>query len=220
MSQFLHAQNETASFACAQAADTSRLARAPGDEDSSNRVGDLLGDLLRTQNLGRPGTALRLTIGVDPGMLGALVVLADGIPDQFIDMPTVPHPKKGNNIDAFRLAALLRGVLQRHPVAHAFAALEGVSMRPENSRGSDQKTGEGLGILKGVLAALGVRWVVVQPQTWKRHFRLLKTEKDIARQFAMQRFPSHAIHLTRKKDNGRGDAALIALWAFETEQHV
>ncbi|MGA0588829.1 hypothetical protein ACO2Q2_17145, partial [Dyella sp. KRB-257] len=88
------------------------------------------GDLLRTQNLGRTGTALRLTIGVDPGMLGALVVLADGIPDQFIDMPTVPRPTTGNEVDAFRLAALLRGVLQRHPGAHVFAAVEAVSVRP------------------------------------------------------------------------------------------
>lgn len=168
----------------------------------------------------RAATALRLTIGVDPGMQGALVVLADGVPDQFIDMPTVPRKTSGNEVDAFRLAAMLRGVLQRHPGAHVFAALEGVSMRPDNSRGSDQKTGEGLGVLKGVLATLGVRWVVVQPQSWKRHFKLLKTEKDIARQFAMQRFPRHGIYLARKKDNGRGDAALIALWAFETEQHA
>ena len=207
---------DDANIARAPSADTSSLARAPGDEDSSNRVGDLL----RTQNLGRSGTALRLTIGVDPGMLGALVVLADGVPDQFIDMPTVPRPTTGNEVDAFRLAALLRGVLQRHPGAHVFAAVEAVSVRPGESPTRGKNAGEGVGTVKGVLAALGVRWVVVQPQTWKRHFSLLKTEKDIARQFAMQRFPSHAIHLTRKKDNGRGDAALIALWAWETEQHA
>lgn len=180
----------------------------------------LVSDLLRTQNLTRPATACRLTIGVDPGISGALVVLADGIPDQFIDMPTLPRPTTGNEVDAFRLAAILRSVLQRHPGAHVFAAVEAVSVRPGESPTRGKNAGEGVGTVKGVLAALGVHWVVVQPQSWKRHFSLLKTEKDIARQFAMQRFPAHGIHLARKKDNGRGDAALIALWAFETEQHA
>lgn len=167
-----------------------------------------------------PAAVLRLTIGVDPGILGALVVLADGVPDQFIDMPTRPRKPSGNEVDGFRLAAQLRSVLQRHPGAHVVAAVEAVAMRPGNSRGSDQKAGEGVGVVKGVLAALGIHWVSVQPQTWKRHLGLLKTEKDIARQFAMNRFPRHATHMARKKDNGRGDAALIALWAFETEQHA
>jgi len=165
-------------------------------------------------------SALRLTIGIDPGIQGSLVVLADGVPLQFIDMPTRPRATSGNEVDGFRLAAIVRGILQQARGAHVMAALEAVAMRPTNSRGSDQRAGEGLGVIKGVLAALGVRWVNVQPQVWKRHFGLLRTEKDIARQYAMNRFPSHAIHLVRKRDNGRGDAALIALWAWETEQHA
>lgn len=179
-----------------------------------------LGDMLRSQNLSRPATAMRLTIGVDPGISGALVVLADGVPDQFIDMPTLPRKTSGNEVDAFRLATLLRGVLQRNPGAHVFAAVEAVSVRPGESPTRGKNAGEGVGTVKGVLATLGIHWVVVQPQSWKRHLGLLKTEKDIARQFAMNRFPQHAIHMARKKDNGRGDAALIALWCWETEQHA
>lgn len=179
-----------------------------------------VGDMLRSQNLSCPATAMRLTIGVDPGISGALVVLADGVPEQFIDMPTLPRPTTGNEVDAFRLAAQLRAVLQRHPGAHIFAAVEAVSVRPGESPTRGKNAGEGVGTVKGVLATLGIHWVVVQPQSWKRHLGLLKTEKDIARQFAMNRFPKHAIHMARKKDNGRGDAALIALWCWETEQHA
>lgn len=162
----------------------------------------------------------RLTIGVDPGVFGALVVLADGAPLQIVDMPVKARKTKGNEVDAFRLASIVRGVIQQARGAHVMAVLEPPSMRPGESPTRGQHSGEGYGVLKGVFAALGVRWVTVQPQTWKRHFGLLKTEKDVARQFAMNRFPTHAIHLCRKKDNGRGDAALIALWGWETEQHA
>ena len=183
------------------------------DQDSATIARE---EILRPQSV----TPLRLTIGVDPGVLGALVVLGDGVPLQFIDMPTKPRPTSGNEVDGFRLAAKLRGVIQAAAGAHVFAAVEAVSVRPGESPTRGKHAGEGVGVVKGVLAALGIRWVVVQPQSWKRHFGLLKTEKDIARQFAMNRFPKHATHLMRKKDNGRGDASLIALWAWETEQHA
>lgn len=167
-----------------------------------------------------PESHLRLTIGVDPGILGALAVLGDGEPLQFIDMPTKPRKTSGNEVDAFRLAAIVRGIVQRARGAHVMAVLEPPSTRPGESPTHGQHSGEGYGVLKGVFAALGIRWVEVRPQTWKRYYGLLKTEKDVARQYAMHRFQSHAQHLARKKDNGRGDAALIALWAWETEQHA
>jgi crossover junction endodeoxyribonuclease RuvC len=167
-----------------------------------------------------PSTILRLTIGVDPGICGALVVLPDGEPLQFVDMPTVPRKTKGNEVDAFRLATSVRKILASAPGAHVMAVLEPPSTRPGESPTHGQHSGEGYGVLKGVFATLGIRWVEVRPQTWKRYFGLLKTEKDVARQFAMNRFQRHAVYLSRKKDNGRGDAALIALWAWETEQHA
>jgi len=163
---------------------------------------------------------LRLTIGVDPGILGALVVLGDGEPLQFIDMPTRPRKTSGNEVDAFRLASIVRGIVQQARGAHVMAVLEPPSTRPGESPTHGQHSGEGYGVLKGVFATLGIRWVEVRPQTWKRYFGLLKTEKDVARQFAMNRFQRHAVYLARKKDNGRGDATLIALWAWETEQHA
>lgn len=175
-----------------------------------------------TEQTGRSDycATMRVTIGVDPGVKGALVVLADGEPSQFIDMPTLPRKNGGNEVDPFRLAATLRGVMQRYPGAHCMAVIETIAMRPTNSRGSDQKAGEGSGIVKGVLGALGIRWVHAYPQTWKRYYHLLKTEKDIARQLAMNNFPGQAQWLCRKIDNGRADALLIARWAWETEQHA
>lgn len=47
---------------------------------------------------------------------------------------------------------------------------------------------------------------------WKRRFGLIGQDKDAARLLAIQRFPATAFQLQRKKDNGRADALLIALW--------
>lgn len=48
---------------------------------------------------------------------------------------------------------------------------------------------------------------------WKRRLGLIGQDKDVGRLLAIQRFPSAAHLLRRKKDHGRADALLIALWA-------
>jgi crossover junction endodeoxyribonuclease RuvC len=169
----------------------------------------------------------RVTLGVDPGMHGAIAVLADGEPQQFIDMPTVSRDVgTGNAVDAFALAALLRGVLQQHPGAHFHAALEYVNGRPPRGPDGTERTmgatsgarmAEGYGTVKGVLATLGIRWVLVFPQRWKAYHSLLKQEKDAARMLAIELAQRMAMQLARKKDCGRADALLIALWAHQTE---
>jgi hypothetical protein len=169
-----------------------------------------------------------VTLGIDPGMVGAVAVLADGEPARFIDMPTVVRDiGKGNAIDAFELAAQLRWMLKVYPGAHFHAALEYVNARPPRGpdgteRGMGATTGarmmEGFGVIKGVLATLGIRWGLVHPQRWKAHHGLLKQEKDAARIRAISLAPALACDLKRKKDCGRADALLIAIWAHETEQ--
>jgi len=63
---------------------------------------------------------------------------------------------------------------------------------------------------------LGIPLDLVAPATWKRHFHLLGTAKDAARVLALARFPSAGRSLSRKKDSGRADALLIALWFENT----
>ena len=65
---------------------------------------------------------------------------------------------------------------------------------------------------KAVLETLGIPYTRAIPAVWKRHYGLLKQPKDAARLLAIRRFPSMADDLKRKKDNGRADALLLALW--------
>jgi hypothetical protein len=167
---------------------------------------------------------LHLTFGVDPGNSGAIAIVADGEPIRFLDMPTELRASgKGYIVDGHQLAAMLRGVMIQNRGAHCFAVIERVgAMRkgegaPTQGASSAFNFGQADGIARGVIRCLGIPLISCEPTQWKRHFGLLKQEKDAARQLVIARYPAMAQHLQRIKDQGRADAALIALWAHETE---
>ena len=55
----------------------------------------------------------------------------------------------------------------------------------------------------------------VQPASWKKHFGLNR-DKGLSRSLATQRFPEYAKLFARAKDDGRAEAALLALFGQET----
>jgi hypothetical protein len=165
----------------------------------------------------------RLTFGIDPGLTGAVATLVDGVPDRVFDMPLIVTPSGNGEIDGARLAAWIRGVRQLHRGAYVSACIEQVGAmgrkdKPRQGSTSIFRFGESSGKPKGILEALGIPYSRAIPVVWKRHFKLLKCEKDDARLLAITKFPHLADELKRKKDGGRADAVLLALWHEETEQ--
>ena len=169
-------------------------------------------------------SALRLTFGVDPGLSGAIVTLLDGEPGPMIDMP-VMDTDKGREVDARSVAAFVRGVRADHPGAHFSACIERVRAMP-NKQGPEVRKmgaqssfnfGDGFGQIKATFRVLGIPLVLVEAVTWKRSANLHGQPKDAARELALVRFPDAADQLRRKKDGGRADALLIALWADAAE---
>jgi crossover junction endodeoxyribonuclease RuvC len=161
----------------------------------------------------------RLIIGVDPGQSGAVALLADGVPVEVFDMPTTARKSKGVEVTA---AGLLNAI-RRAKVAHGdgafvFAAVEQVGGMPGQGVSSTFHFGESYGIARCALTALHIGYQLVTPQTWKRHHGLINCEKDASRTVVMQKFPTAAHWIERKKDDGRADAILIAAWAHDTEQ--
>jgi hypothetical protein len=162
---------------------------------------------------------LRLTLGIDPGKNGAVVALADGVPAGVIDMPLDAE----GDIDGARLAASLRGLLQQHPGAAVLVVQEHVNGFGRDAAAFAFRFGQADGIARGVVAALGLRAIKVRPQTWKRHFGLVKARggppvgKDASRALVVSLFPNAALPYLRAKDDGRAEALLIALWAEATE---
>lgn len=163
---------------------------------------------------------LRLTIGCDPGQSGAIALLADGEFAGFIDMPVMPRKAGGFEVNAAALANELRQALRQHHGAHVMAVVEQVAAMKGQGVSSMFRFGQSDGILRGVIATLGIGYITVHPVKWKGHFGLKGQEKDAARALAIRRFPAAAGELSRKKDCGRADALLLALWAASTEQHA
>jgi crossover junction endodeoxyribonuclease RuvC len=163
---------------------------------------------------------MRITIGIDPGQSGAIAILADGEPIQVFDMPVSARKTSGQEVSATALVIELRAILRRSEGAHVFAAIEQVGAMPGNGGTSMFRFGEGFGIVKGVLSALGIGYTLITPPRWKKWAGLIGADKDASRTLAMQRFPGAVPWLTRKKDDGRADAILLARFAWESEQHA
>ena len=71
------------------------------------------------------------------------------------------------------------------------------------------------GAIEAVLACCEIPVTVIEPNAWKRFHRLHGRDKEGGRQRALQLF--HAAHamLARRKDHGRGEASLIALYGAQ-----
>jgi hypothetical protein len=95
------------------------------------------------------------------------------------------------------------------------AVVERVNAFPGQGVSSSFRFGMGYGIILGVLASHNVQIIDVAAGVWKRHFRL-NADKEKARALAIKRFPD--IDLGLKKDTGRAEALLMALWLKETRQ--
>ena len=149
-------------------------------------------------------------LGIDPGLGGALAMLDTELPGALAiaDIPTVlvSHGRgRRREINEAMLASLLR----RYEPDVAW--LERVHSLPKQGVSSTFSFGVTYGVIRGVLAALSVPVNLVTPQEWKKHHRIGK-EKAFARAAAVRLFPSHAERFDRVKDDGRAEAALLALY--------
>jgi crossover junction endodeoxyribonuclease RuvC len=125
-----------------------------------------------------------------------------------VDMPsTIVKVGKSHRrqISEFWLADILR-VYQPD-----CAYLERVHALPKQGVTSSFSFGLSYGLVRGVLAALGISVQLITPQEWKRSFRL-GPDKNEARLIAARLFPANASSFTRAKDDGRAEAALLALF--------
>lgn len=158
----------------------------------------------------------RLTIGIDPGLTGAIAVLADGRLCDVWDMPTVGRGKAARQtVNAAALAASLRDHLSAHPGADVQAVVEDVAARPGQGVTSMFRFGYACGVVSGVLGALSIPVVPVSPRRWKRAYGLLGAHKDASRGRAVDLYPQAP--LARKRDHGRAEAILLARWLVEEQ---
>lgn len=150
---------------------------------------------------------------VDPGLSGAWAAVHAGRVTGCGDMPVAGEgPNK--RVSGVVLADLI-------VACHAQLLVVELSW-PRPTDGSTQafRFGSAFGIVLGVAAALGVPVETVAPQTWKKHFRLIGTEKEASRGKALDLCPHLAGELRRKLDHNRAEAILIGIYAAATWDQV
>lgn len=149
-----------------------------------------------------------IILGVDPGLSGAAAfVNSDGKMLDCFDLPVAGEGKSAR-IDAANLANLIRAV------APARAVVELVGAMPGQGVSSMFRFGQATGVVAGVLGALGIPVEWVPPARWKKTMRL-GSDKEGSRLRALETWPEHAKEFARKKDHGRAEAALIALFGVK-----
>lgn len=151
-------------------------------------------------------------VGIDPGLKGGLSILqlsANGslVPDAARSVPYDLNEYLCELQDAIAITSHNNGVL---------VAIEQVHSMPKQGVASTFKFGEQFGILKGMCMGLGVKFVTITPQEWKRGLGLLHQDKDASIALAKKLFPAVDLRPStrcRKDSDGMAEALLIAEYA-------
>ncbi len=147
-----------------------------------------------------------VTIGIDPGLSGALAVLSGGSFEAVHDLPVIRDHSLAW-IDGSELQSILLDAL-RGRTAHA--VVERVSAMPGQGVASSFSFGVGFGSVLSVLQAMQISIELVTPATWKRSLGLSK-DKHASLHKARLLFPAADLRLA--KHDGRAEALLIAHYA-------
>lgn len=151
-------------------------------------------------------------IGVDPGAAGAIaIVQTDGTLVHVFDMPSVEVVSGGKakrRVSPEMLAAELRLYADQG----ARAVVEQVGAMPGQGVSSMFAFGQAFGIVLGVMAGLAIPTQTVTPAKWKKDLKL-NPGKDASRAKAAQIWPAQAGEFKRVKDDGKAEAALMAVWS-------
>jgi hypothetical protein len=156
-----------------------------------------------------------ITIGIDPGLTGALAFIDSRGSVVIEDIPTIELPGNGlvkRKVDGLALARLVR---THCPASeNALVVCEAVrTMGGKNNavqtQGSLMRT---LGAIEAVFEVLRFPWAIVEPQAWKRHYGL-KTTKGESLTTARTLYPTAPLKLA--KHHNRAEALLIAHYGRE-----
>ena len=146
--------------------------------------------------------------GVDPGVSGALALVdTDGMSVSLHEMPTLTVKKK-REVSPF----LLSDIFASEP--NAPVVLDAVHAMPGQGVTSMFNFGKSYGCILGVVAGMSMRIQTVTPSKWKKDMSV-PAGKDGARARAMELFPSASEYFARKKDDGKAEASIIAMWGLK-----
>jgi len=157
-----------------------------------------------------------IIIGVDPGISGAISVVENKKILDVYDTPTMIAGKKNKKqINSAQVSNIFKERLNSGK--EVVVVVEQVNAMPGHGVTRMFNFGQSFGVIKGICAALSLPIHFVRPTKWKKHFNLIKTNKDASRTKVIEVYPEISSKLHRKKDSNRADAILIALYFNDTQ---
>ena len=156
-----------------------------------------------------------LIVAVDPGFGGAIAFLREGTELEVHDMPIHELTRNGKAKKALNYAEVARLFDCAQDAVGLW--VEAVSSMPGQGVASSFAFGKSTGTIIGAAAAQFWPIHEVPPTTWKRAVGIKPgSGKDASLAMATHCFPRYSALFARKKDEGRAESALIALYAYRT----
>ena len=150
-------------------------------------------------------------ISVDPGISGAICFFENGNVIDVIDMPSMAEGKKNKRqVNGSQIYNEIKLKIENIEKKDIYVVIEQVSAMPGQGVTSMFNFGQSFGVIKGICSAMQLPMYFIRPAKWKKYFSLIKTEKDASRTKAIEIFPQISSKLSKKKDNNKADAILIA----------
>lgn len=155
------------------------------------------------------------TLGIDVGLQGAIAVVDDKRNVVAVhDMPTntvETNGKTRKRVDARALCVLLAALKKQYVPAAVW--VEDVHATPWDGAVGAFSFGRSAGVTEAAIAAAGMVARYVKPALWKAKLNVPK-DKDASRARATELVASGWAHWPRKKDDGRAEASMIALYGM------
>lgn len=154
---------------------------------------------------------MTITVGIDPGLTGAIAVLSSGDYLEIMDMPVISKGTGSvkNEVDPAGIAEFLKSWKENQ----VRVGIERVNAMPKQGSSSTFSLGDSFGSARAAVSVSGFPITYVSPATWKKHFKL-SSDKEASRALAVRMFPRAPLHL--KKHADRAEALLIARWLHDT----
>ena len=157
-----------------------------------------------------------IIFGIDPGVSGAISILKNKKIIEVFDMPTMIDGKKNKKqVNGAQVSNIFKEKLNEKE--ETIVVVEHVNAMPGQGVTSMFNLGQSFGVIKGICSALSLPIYFVRPMKWKKHFNLIKTNKDASRTKVIEVYPNISSKLSRKKDSNKADAILIARYFNDTQ---
>lgn len=152
-------------------------------------------------------------VGIDPGLTGGIAIY---YPDNPTGSRVWAMPVKGKFVDGSEMWDILAGIFDELSPSTNIA-IEHVTSRPRQA--GVFNFGLNTGIIHGVLGAMGLPFQLVASSKWKPAMGLqrypdedYKANKERSRLVALKLFPHLQKELSLKKDDGKAEALLLAVY--------